>query len=63
MYPKAKQWLPWYLNPGRASIMFPACKNFSDNDLKKIVSLKKDTTAQQIVGKDLRPMYLRLECM
>jgi hypothetical protein len=48
-FPKCTGWLGWYLDPKRASRLFPACKRSFRNPLTKdrFNSLCKDTNAQE----------------
>ena len=53
-YPKAKSWLCWYLQPDRARIMFPACKDMRDEYEQHYLKLSKDTNAQESLGRDFK---------
>ena len=48
-FPKAKNWLNWYLHPDRAVILFDACKL-----LPSSTQLQKDTNAQENVGRQIQ---------
>jgi len=49
-YPKAKNWLLWYLQKDHAAICFKACKSLSAHQMEKFETLWKDTNSQENVG-------------
>ena len=49
-FPDASSWLAWYLDPDRARILFPSCKNLlnlSAQEHHTFEKMKKDTNAQE----------------
>ena len=51
-FPLAEGWLKWYLNPDRATILFPACQGKRKNDIMK--ELSADTNAQENMGRQFQ---------
>lgn len=58
-FPKAANWIKWYLHPNRASSYFPAaCQQFSQSELSRFQLIDKSTNAQENLGKQWQDRFI-----